>query len=191
MSDTISPADLLKPNELKTAPHARGDWFVTVGRDVPLERILMPGYWANHARSIKAGDKIEVVREDYSLDVTLRVIKSVPGLVTVRQLYSAYIDDSDLEAAAASGEAATPEPDVPAGYKLGFAPKGATPGHFVQLNATGDQVGKGMKTKREAINFAVAHAAASVTPAKQPATPTPATPPGPPDAPAPVPPPAG
>ncbi len=161
----LKPTDVLRPFFVKQAIHARGDHFVWVAPTVPLERILLPGYWAHNAEIFKKGDRIEVCREDMTLDVTLRVVDVKPGLVFMRVMFKAFLDDKDLEVrtAATEGEAKLDLTQVPDGYKLGYAPRGATPGHFVHHRDLGKAVAVGLKSKSDALAFAIEHARQSVT----------------------------
>ncbi len=153
----LKNSDLVKPGQLRSAPHERGDWYVTVPNNTTLDMIKAPGLWAHHANTLKPGARIEVVREDFSLDVELRVIKSEAGLVYVRVVRE-YVDDSDITAAAAaSGASGTEELKIPEGYKIGFAPRGDNRGHFVHHQATGVALIRKLNTRREAIAFARKH----------------------------------
>lgn len=160
MSTTpLKPTELLKPGHLLGAAEERGDYFAWVENDVPLSRVLTPGFWAHHASSIKAGARIEVMRRDGSLDVTLRAYRVEPGLVFVRPLFPAHEDNSAIGAAKAS--ALLGDADVPTGYKVHHNPKPPTPGWFVQLNSTGEWIAKGLTSKELAIAKARQHAAMS------------------------------
>ncbi len=151
----LKNSDLFKPNALQSRPHHRGDWSMDVENDVGMDIITAPGAWANHHQVLKPGAMINVQRLDRSLDVDLRVIKSEPGLVYVRVLRE-FVDNSDL-ASAMSNVTREDEQRVPSGYKIGFAPRGEKPGHFVHLQATGDAVARGLGSRREAIKFARKH----------------------------------
>lgn len=157
---TLSRTEILPPNDMKSAEHFRASYVAFVPNDTPLERILTPGFWANHWKAFtqqgqsnpnepRLGGIIEVMRHDMTLDVVLRVIGVGPGYVQVRELYPAYVDDSNLEAV--EGAAAKEEklPDVPYGYKVFFAPKGDKPGHGARSNANGEIVVAGYRRKAD------------------------------------------
>lgn len=162
----LKPTEVLRPFSVKQAVHARGDHFVWIPRDTPYERILLPGYWAHNADAFKKGDKIEVCREDMSLDVTLRVVDVRPGLVFMREMFKPHHDDKDLDSRAAVGKTddKLDMSQLPDGYKLGYAPKGATPGHFVHHRDLGKAVVQGLPSKQKALEFAIEHAKQAVTP---------------------------
>ena len=45
---TLSRTEILPPNDMKSAEHFRASYVAFVPNDTPLERILTPGFWANH-----------------------------------------------------------------------------------------------------------------------------------------------
>ena len=164
----LLPQQLLNVNALKETEFEVGAYTIWLENDVPLERIMLPGYWANHAKHIKVGSVCQLMRRDFPLDVTVRVIRVEPGLVFVRHLIPPYVDDSGIAQTAENMGAGPDMSTLPEGYKLGHNPKPPTPGHFVQLKANGEIVARGLKSAELALGFAVMHAKASMTPATQP-----------------------
>lgn len=162
MTEPLKSHELLKPGELKHSAHARYLYSVIVGNDVPLARILMPGFWANHWQAFQGMPfgRVEVVSEDGMLDVDLRCVRAEPGLVYMRPLR--VFDQTDRRGSAGTSKKAPgPKLIVPEGYKVRNAPRGPKPGWFVQLNSTGNKVGEGIATEAEAIKFAQEHNAKS------------------------------
>lgn len=157
---TLSRDELLKPNDLKSAEHFRASYVAFVPNDTPLERILTPGYWANHwtrftqqgqsnPHEPRLGGLIEVMREDMTLDVTLRVIGVGPGYVVVRAIGTPYVDDSQIGRAEADRERTDGLPEVPYGYKAYFTSKGDKPGHGARNLATGEVTVAGYRLKSD------------------------------------------
>lgn len=149
-----------------SADYVRQAFQVRVPNDHRLSDILRPGYWMNAAARVRPGDVIDVLREDMSLDVTLRVVKVGPGLVHVRLRFPGLVDDSNLSESAETGtagvNAAGQDVDLPdelkAIYKIGHAPNGEHKGFWVQLRETTEFVRRGLPSKAMAVSVAKQHA---------------------------------
>lgn len=162
---------VLGAGKLKNAYHARGDFMVDdMPNDTLLEEILAPGFWANHWQAIKRGARIEVMRSDNTLDVTLRCLGTAPGLVFVRPIGEPHVDNSNVEQAVlenahidtAAVEALNQRvSDLQAGYKIGYADGGVEKGWWVQLKTSREIIAKKITTKTAAVEFAEKHAVLS------------------------------
>lgn len=159
---------VLGPTKLKVAYHERGDWMVDdMPNDTLLEEILAPGFWANHWQKLKRGARIEVMRSDNTLDVTLRCLATAPGLVFVRPIGEPYVDNSNLDLAIAENahvDTAAVEAlnkrvaALQQGYKIGYADGGISKGWWVQLKSTREIIANKILTKTAAVEFAEKHA---------------------------------
>lgn len=159
---------VLGAGKLKNAYHARGDFMVDdMPNDTLLEEILAPGFWANHWSSVKRGARIEVMRSDNTLDVTLRVLGTAPGLVFVRPISEPYVDNSNVEQATlenahidtAAVEALNQRvAALQRSYKIGYADGGVEKGWWVQLKSSREVIANKITTKTAAVEFAEKHA---------------------------------
>lgn len=152
-------AAVLKSNLLKGTAFARQAWLAIVPNDTTVEEVLKPGYWVHYAPTLKPYAVIEVISEDCLLDMDVRVTRIAEGLVYVRPIR--IVEDTEGRAAIISAKTAeatddTPLPPIPDGYKVGFAPGNQL--YYVKLNATGATVKPGIKTRREAVEYAIEHA---------------------------------
>lgn len=102
------------------ADYARAYHHVTVEPDVTLEDIKRPNFWAFHVARLNAGDLVDVVSRDFSLDVQMRVIGKGVGYVTMRVLRE-FIDGKSKAKAPDPRDEDLPE--LPENYKVVFAPK--------------------------------------------------------------------
>lgn len=152
----------LPAGSLKGTQFARQAWFAVVPNDTTVDDILKPGFYAHFASDppvIKQHAVIELVTQDGLLDVELRVVKVERGLVFVRALRiteaegrAQVLKELAEPTAPVEGDAL---PEVPAEYKVGFAPGNKL--YYVQLKATGQMLINGL-TKRKAHEFAIEHA---------------------------------
>lgn len=154
---------VLPATKLQMAEHARNSWFVVVPNDTTKDDVLTPAYWQNQVRELMARPfaRIEVVREDGTMDLDLRCIDAKPGYAKMRVLRE-FVDDRNLIAAkkaaeAVAGDAEALAAEVPEGYKLGHLPTGANRGHWVKLTATGETIRGGFPDRASALAFANAH----------------------------------
>jgi len=73
------PSHLL-PNKLAIRDYATGWYSLFPPPGVTREHVVDPNYWVHIASRLKANDRIEVVAEDGSLDMDLRVIAVDPSV---------------------------------------------------------------------------------------------------------------
>lgn len=149
---TKHPAEkVLTPHALHNqADYDRAVWFVEVDNDTTLADILRPGYWAHHYEKVRRGSLLEVMSEDGELDVTLRVLDSEIGAVTVR-LREGRLREGESEPVADESKASLSE--VPEGYKVRFSKPVQ---YYVTLGNL--RIGENY-TKAEAVQAAIYHAA--------------------------------
>lgn len=155
----------LNENLLKSAMHERGHFFVIVPSDTSFEQVMTPSYWANVVRPLAGGAQarpfaiVEVVREDGTMDLTLRVIEAKPGMVKFRVI-NKYISDENI-GKTRKGDAGADDDSIvmPPNYKWAHVPRGANRGHMVRIEATGEILAQGLGSKLEAAQRARAHAA--------------------------------
>lgn len=141
----------------QTADYSRLHYHLVVEPDVTLEDILLPGFWTNQAPRLKAGDLIDVVTADYTLDVQLRVTEVEPTLVHVRpRLVGSYrdadagaLDDEEVDGNDVS------DLELPDLYEV----RAAAGNYYIRWKAPTPAVTleERFPTKREAYEFAIAH----------------------------------
>ena len=147
----------------------RPHYQVVVPNSVTLEDVLRPVTWVHHAFKFAPTPNgnprrfgvIEVMSEDGLLEVHLRVLGVVDGLLRVRAYYH-YEDpnrvlDKPVEIVSTSD---LPREPTPEGYKIGFAP--AT-GYWVKLDATNEIIFRNLHNHKMALERAVSHAKAAGT----------------------------
>lgn len=184
MTDDPKPkrAPVLGANALQRADIVRGNFIAIVPSDTTFEQVMTPAYWANHvaALGMAAGARpfarIEVIREDGTMDLELRVLGVKPGMVRVNCLRK-WINNENLTGKADESDK-TPAADLslPDGYKWAFVPQGGNKGHLVRL-PTGEILVQGLPSKAVAAkaardHYAEANAApadSTITPATEPA----------------------
>ena len=162
---------VLGANQLKNAYHQRGDFMVDdLPNDTMLDEVLAPGFWANHWHTVKRGARIEVMRSDNTLDVTLRCLGTAPGLVFVRPISEPYVDNTNVEHAselnanvdhAAVDALNKRSTALQPSYKIGYADAGVDKGWWVQLKSTREIIQNKIITKTAAVEFAEKHLALS------------------------------
>lgn len=155
----------LKSNALQNGGGiARFEWFAVIPNDTLVEDILKPGWWVHWASALKPMQRVELVSEDFLLDLDLRVIKVDNNLVWVKPLRitedrAAGAGLAEARAAIADKKAVDDKADLPDNlkdeYKVGFAPGNNL--YYVTLKATKVTIKTGFKTKPDAIAFAVEH----------------------------------
>lgn len=154
---------VLGANALVAAAHARGEYIIIVSNETTYEDVMRPGYWANHVAVFQTRPfaRVEVVRQDGSMDLDLRCIEVKPGMVKMRCLRK--FEGTQVEVSVPT-PSRSDEP-APAGYKIMHLPNGAERGYAVQLVSTAGQAGpptylkKGLPDRAAAIAFAKAHKA--------------------------------
>lgn len=166
----------LQPVALKRADLERGNYIAIVPSTTTFDDVMTPAFWQHHVRAL--GDRpfarVEVVREDGTMDLDLRVLKAAPGMVVMRCLRK-HLDDSNI-ATAAADKADDPAVDLslPDGYKWAHVPKGQNAGHMIRL-PTGDVLVQGLPSKAAACARAREHFALASRPATEVTPPAPAT----------------
>lgn len=162
----------LKPNALRRADLERGSYIAIVPSSTTFDDVMTPAFWANHVATLSGGQfprpfaRVEVVREDGTMDLDLRVIQTKPGMVLMRCLrrYEAGVADvAKGKKAAPSGELT--KADLPTGYKWAHTPNGDRPGHLIRLESTGEILVAGLPTMHEAVLAAINHAKVATAPA--------------------------
>lgn len=131
--------------------------------------LVRPSFWSHHAAKLQIGDLIDVVAEDNTFDVTLRVVsKGAAGAVMVRPIRVwREGDEAMIESVAPVARKApaifmqpkvetpsVPEEDDVPGFKISFAPSQRW---RVVRRSDGNMVHKGAQSKDEAIAWARAH----------------------------------
>jgi hypothetical protein len=153
----------LKPNGLKRADLERGNFIAIVPSDTRFEDVMRPNFWQHVIPSLSGGPtprpfcRVEVVREDGTMDLELRVISTGPGMAVMRCLRR-FEDNRDLDIghAPAGADEVVSDLVMPEGYKWGYIPRGENMGHLVRL-PTGDVLAQKLTSKRAAIERAIAH----------------------------------
>lgn len=143
----------LPPSKLAGADFVRRTYHVVVPNDTMLEDIVKPIFWSQHAIELRtrAGALIDVVREDYSLDVQLRIVRVDKDLVFVRPL-RVHEDNSNLTTADGTDTREAPE-----GYKVDQTPKG----YYAKRLSTSTVIAEALPSRAAAIDAAVKHKSAS------------------------------
>lgn len=136
----------------RAADYARTYHHVNVDPSATLEDILRPGFWAHHVGRLKVGDLVDVLTTDGGIDIQLRVIESGIGFVSMRPLRIWVREEAD------TGPQTPVEAlgDVPDGYIVNHTPKTSW---RVLTKEPSAEVSRGHKSKAEATNAAIAHAA--------------------------------
>jgi hypothetical protein len=124
---------------------------IVVADDVTLADIKRPAFWRQKVAAISPGDLLDVVSKDFSLDVQLRVTGKEPGLLFVRVL-RAY---ERTEQAAIPVKETEALGEVPENYLVNHAPK---TGWRVFTKEPSVELERNLKSKGDAINWAIAHA---------------------------------
>jgi len=156
MSQKTLPASAFSNN---TADYARGYFHAVVDDSVTLDDLLTPAFWAHHTRSLTKMTLVDVVRQDMTLDVQLRVIETGIGYVRMRPLrvFEDEVRAKEMaDAAAATAGTDADEVKLPAEYKITTAGKGGFTLTFVPSDA---KIGEKIKTEAAAVQMAKDHAA--------------------------------
>lgn len=162
-TETTSPKPLaVNALSMGGAEYQRTLYHVEVTPDVTVEDLLTPEFWQHHSDRLRRMDLVDVVNNDLTLDVQLRVHAVDTGLVTMAIRFDASIPaDLELEDETAGDEQAETPATLPPGYKTNFNPNAS--GHKWRVIwrtgaaepveiATAD-------TKAEVIAAAIEHAA--------------------------------
>lgn len=154
----------LRPNALRRADLERASYLAIVPNETTFEDVMRPSFWQHHVAALGGGpngrpfSRVEVVREDGTMDLDLRVLQAKTGMVRMLCLRK-HLDDSNLTTrpAKAAAEKADAALELPEGYKWAHVPQGAKRGHMVRLAATGEVLADSLPTKAAAIAIAVRH----------------------------------
>ena len=134
----------------RSADYNRTYYHLTVSPDVSVkDDILRPGFWAHHAQNLQVNDLIDIVSADGGLDMQVRVTGKGIGMVQMRVLRLWQREE----------QAQKPEEtdiEVPAGYKVNFAPKTLW---RVMTEEPAMEISRNHKSKNEATSAAIIHAA--------------------------------
>ncbi len=118
--------------------------------DVLLDDVLRPSFWAHHVDKFREDDLVDVISMDRAFDVQLRVVGKGVGYVNMDPLR--VKQRHEVRAANETAE----EIAAPDGYSVNFAPK---QGWRVMTKEPHLIISKDHKSRAEAVNAAVAHAA--------------------------------
>lgn len=145
--------------EPRPADFSRAYRHIDVPNDTTIDDLLTPGFWAHHANTLMRKDLLDVLSEDLSLDVQLRVIETGIGFVTMRLCANRHPVKGKAPAPVVEAEDANDLPDVPAGYKVGW--NVGKRNYYVQSNLVkpAQIVSDDHPSKRAAIESAIAYAA--------------------------------
>jgi hypothetical protein len=141
----------------RAADFSRTYHHVNVDPEATIEDILRPAFWAHHVPRLGINDLVDVVTADGGIDIQLRVTGKGIGYVEMRPLRIWLRDEGSTtmgdDHASAPVEALG---EVPEGYAVGHTPK---TGWRVHTKDPSNEVSRNHKSKNEAINAAIAHAA--------------------------------
>lgn len=153
----------LGANQLQGAAYARGEYFAIVSNETTFETVMTPGYWQNHIKLLAAKPfpRIEVLRQDGTMDLTLRCIHTAPGMAVMRVIHKFVSDENIGKPAAGAPVAGDESLTFPDGYKCAFVPNS---GWLVRL-ANGEVLTSKLPSKKAAYDAAVKHAAVASVPA--------------------------
>jgi hypothetical protein len=141
----------------RAADYVRTAHHVNIDPSATIEDILRPSFWAHHVARLNVNDLVDVMTTDGGIDIQLRVIEKGIGFVVMRPL-RIWTRDEGLSAGEGNDTSAASEAlgDVPEGYTVGHTPKTSW---RVLTKEPNLEVSRNHKSKAEAINAAIAHAA--------------------------------
>lgn len=147
---------------LKRADLERGSYIAIVPSSTTFEDVMRPSFWQHHAGTLgmlpgaRPFARVEVVREDGTMDLDLRVLQAKQGMVRMLCLRK-YLDDSNLtKAADKPADERSADLTLPDGYKWTHVPNGQNKGHMVRL-PNGEVLAQGLPNKAAAAARARAH----------------------------------
>lgn len=135
-------------SQQKLADYIRSNYHVKAPFGATLEDVLRPTFWSFHVGLLKAGDLVDVVAEDNSFDVTLRVVDKAVGKVVMRELRR-WTGDAVKQPGTEPAVQETP------GFTVSFAPK--TKWRVIR-DADRLQMVKDLPTRADAEKWAADHA---------------------------------
>jgi hypothetical protein len=136
-------------SQQKLADYMRSAYHVKAPYGTTIEDVLRPTFWSFHVSLLKPGDLVDVVAEDNSFDVTLRVVDKAIGKVVMRELRR-WTGEAKAQPGA--------EPDsgnVTPGFTVSFAPK--TKWRVIR-DADRLEMVRDFPTRTDAEKWAMAHA---------------------------------
>lgn len=86
-----------KPTKLQPAEYVCQTYHHMPGAGATLEHVLEPGYWAHVAKTLRAGDHIEVLAEDGSWWAMLLVRYTGRTEVAVAVLFAQQFEEVEIE----------------------------------------------------------------------------------------------
>ena len=159
-----------------TADYARGYFHAVVDDTITLDDLLTPAFWAHHTRSLTPMTLVDVVRQDMTLDVQLRVLETGTGYVRMRPLrvFEDEVRAKEMAAVAAAKDEVSAGVKLPVEYKITSAGKGGFTLTYVPTDA---KIAEKIKTHGAAVQMAKDHAkiAGIAWPEPAPAEATPGT----------------
>ena len=114
-----------------------------------IDDVMLPGNWSNIFSKVDVRDEIIVDTEDDAWRLHLRVMEKGVGWVKTYPLHVAEFQKVKVVGAV------LPDLDIPEGYRINHAPRTL----WRVLMDDGLEVSRNHKTKREATEAAIAHAA--------------------------------
>jgi hypothetical protein len=159
-------APALKPIALRRADLERASYLAVVPNETTFEDVMRPSFWQHHVAALGGGPngrpfaRVEVVREDGTMDLDLRVLQAKTGMVRMLCLRK-HLDDSALAARPAkdAADAEDRKLELPDGYKWAHVPNGQNRGHMIRLAETGEVLAQGLPSKAAAVAVAMRHKA--------------------------------
>lgn len=155
---TVPKKFFAKEKNLGIGDYAAARFQLKVENDVPLEALLRPAFWVNVHQRLAPGNRLEIISEDYMLDVDARVIGVKDQLVTINVL-RAWEHPARAARLRSAGDAtdASPLPELPPDYKIGHAGSGWW-ARMKDQSATSRPIASNLKTELDAINASIDHA---------------------------------
>lgn len=141
----------------RAADYVRTAHHVNLDPEATIEDILRPSFWAHHVPRLNVNDVVDVLTTDGGIDIQLRVIEKGIGFVIMRPLRIWLRDE--VSAIGGAEPASAPVDalgELPEGYRVDHTPKTSW---RVHTKDPSQEVSRNHKSKNEAINAALAHAA--------------------------------
>lgn len=131
----------------RSAEFARTAHFVQVEAGVLPEHVMHPDFWVNLARRFRVNDLIEVVAEDGTLDMDLRVIAIDPRGLWVQVKALRYCGEPGIAVPGVEADEIAPSAESdPDGYRIEFAGP-----HKFRIVRGNDVIEAHIPTKAEAL----------------------------------------
>lgn len=136
-------------SQQKLADYMRSEYHVRAPYGTTIEDVLRPTFWSFHVNLLKPGDLVDVVAEDNSFDVTVRVVDKAIGKVVVRELRR-WVGEAKVKPGTEEGEVVT----IP-GFTVSFAPR--TKWRVIR-NADKLEMVRDLASRADAEKWAIDHA---------------------------------